>query len=158
MNTSSIVHSTFVVERTYPASAARVYAAFSDPAWKRRWFAEGEGWQIDEYAVDFRVGGREGGRFRLQGGPPVRNDTIYHDIVPERRIVFDYVMTVGERRISTSLASVELFPAGKGTRLVYTEQGQFFDGAEQPRQRELGCAELFDKLGAELAATAGRVS
>jgi uncharacterized protein YndB with AHSA1/START domain len=56
-------------------------------------------------------------------------------------------MTVGEKLISASLASVELFASGKGTRLVYTEQGQFFDGTEQPRKRELGCAELFDKLG-----------
>ena len=30
-----------------PHSAARVFAAFSDTATKRRWFAEGEGWQID---------------------------------------------------------------------------------------------------------------
>jgi uncharacterized protein YndB with AHSA1/START domain len=56
MTTPSIVHRTFVIERTYPASAARVFAAFSNPATKRRWFAEGEGWQIDEFKVDFRVG------------------------------------------------------------------------------------------------------
>jgi uncharacterized protein YndB with AHSA1/START domain len=64
MTASSIVHSSFVVEHTYPASAARVFAAFSNPATKRRWFAEGEGWQIDEFNVDFRVGGRETSRFR----------------------------------------------------------------------------------------------
>ena len=43
-------------------------------------------------------------------------------------------MTVGGKRISASLASVELFASGKGTRLVYTEQGQFFDGADQPKR------------------------
>ena len=150
MSASSIVHSTFVVERTYPASAARVFAAFSNPATKRRWFAEGEGWQIEEFDADFRVGGRETSRFRFDGGPPIRNDTIYQDIVEDRRIVFTYAMTVGDKRISASLASVELFPAGKGTRLAYTEQGQFFDGVEQPKQRELGCAELFDKLAEHL--------
>jgi uncharacterized protein YndB with AHSA1/START domain len=150
MTPTPIVHSTFVVERTYPFSAARVFAAFSDPATKRRWFAEGEGWQIDEFTVDFRVGGRETSRFRFQGGPPMANDTVYHDIVPDERIVFAYAMTIGDKRISVSLASVELFAAGKGTRIVYTEQGQFFDGAEQPKQRELGCAELFGKLLEEL--------
>ena len=30
MSTPSIVHKTFVIERTYPHSAARVFAAFSD--------------------------------------------------------------------------------------------------------------------------------
>jgi uncharacterized protein YndB with AHSA1/START domain len=150
MSKSSIVHSTFVVERTYPAGVARVFRAFSDPVFKRRWFAEGEGWQVDEFTVDFRVGGRETSRFRFQGGPEVRNDTTYLDIVPEQRIVFAYSMGIGDRRMSASLASVELFAAG-GTRLVYTEQGQFFDGAEQPKQRELGCAELFEKLATELS-------
>lgn len=154
MSTPSIVHNTFVIERTYAASAARVFGAFSDTATKRRWFVEGEGWQIDAFDADFRVGGRETSRFRFKEGPPVTNDTIYQDIVPERRIVFVYAMTVGDKRISASLASVELFPSGKGTRLVYTEQGQFFDGADQPKQREEGCAELFDKLGEELKRTA----
>lgn len=150
MSTPSIVHSTFVVERTYPASAARVFAAFSNTATKRRWFAEGEGWHIDEFSADFRVGGRETSRFRFKDGPPIGNDTVYQDIVTDKRIVFVYAMTVGGKRISASLASVELFTSGSGTRLVYTEQGQFFDGADQPKQRELGCAELFDKLAEEL--------
>jgi uncharacterized protein YndB with AHSA1/START domain len=150
MSTSSIVHSTFVVERTFPAGAARVFAVFSDPVRKRRWFAEGEGWQVDEFHLEFRVGGRESSRYRFKGGPPVSNDTIYQDIVPDKRIVFTYAMNVGDKRISASLSSVELFPSGQGTRVVYTEQGQFFDGAEDPRQREEGCAELFDRLTEEL--------
>ena len=94
MSTPSIVHSTFVVERTYPVSAARVFAAFSNTATRRRWFAEGEGWQIDEFEVDFRVGGRETSRFRFKDGPEVANDTVYQDIVPNRRIVFAYAMMV----------------------------------------------------------------
>jgi len=153
MSTPSIVHSTFTVERVYPVSAARVFRAFSDPATKRRWFAEGEGWQIDSYQSDFREGGAETSRFRFKDGPPVTYDALYLDLVADRRIVLSYVMTVGGKRISASLSSVELFPSGKGTRLVYTEQGQFFDGADQPRQRELGCAELYDKLGEELKRT-----
>ncbi|HEY7813730.1 MAG TPA: hypothetical protein VIC62_10855 [Nakamurella sp.] len=38
----SVVHSTFCIERNYPFPAARVFAAFRDPATKRRWFVEGE--------------------------------------------------------------------------------------------------------------------
>jgi uncharacterized protein YndB with AHSA1/START domain len=150
MSESSIVHATFVVERTYRASAARVFAAFSDAATKRRWFAEGEGWHIDEFSVDFRVGGRETSHFRFQDGPPIANETVYQDIVENKRIVFVYAMTVGDKRISASLASVEFFLTENGTRLVFTEQGQFFDGADQPKQREEGCRELFDKLAEEL--------
>ena len=147
---SPVIHSTFSVERTYPSAPARVFAAFSDQATKRRWFAEGEGWQVDEFTLDFRVGGHEVSRFRFKGGPPMGNDTIYLDIVPDQRIVFAYTMTVGDRRISVSLATVEIAPSGEGARLLYTEQGAYFDGADGTKAREIGCRELLEKLGEEL--------
>lgn len=147
-----VVHSTFSVERTYPSPPARVFAAFSNPATKRRWFVEGEGWQVDEFTMDFRVGGREMSRFRFQGGPPMGNDTVYLDIVPDRRIVLAFTMTVGDTRISVSLATVEITPAGDGSRLVYTEQGAFLDGADNLQGRVAGTEELFDKLSDELRA------
>lgn len=149
-NQNSVIHSTFRVERTYPSSPARVFAAFSNPATKRRWFVEGEGWQVDEFSLDFRVGGHEVSRFSFEGGTPTRNDTVFLDIVPDQRIVFAYTLTVGEERSSVSLATVEITPSGDGTRLVFTEQGAFFDGADQPTERETGTHELLDQLGKEL--------
>ena len=68
----------------------------------------------------------------------------------DRRVVFAYTMTVGEKRISASLATVELIPLDQRTRLTYTEQGAFFDGAENPRAREEGCRELLESLAQEL--------
>src|SRR4051812_32877923 len=106
------IHSTFSIDRTFAASPARVFAAFADLETKRRWFAEGEGWEVEEYTADFRVGGREFSRFRYQGGPPIINETIYLDIVPEWRIVFAYRMAVEDSPISASLATVELEPTG----------------------------------------------
>ena len=55
-----------------------------------------------------------------------------------------------ESRISVSLATVELKPKDAGTRLIYTEQGAFLDGYDNPAQREHGTIELLDALGAEL--------
>ena len=149
-NQSSVVHSTFSIERTYPSPPSRVFAAFSNQETKRRWFAEGEGWEVDQFTLDFRVGGREVSRFHRKGGAPMGNDTVYLDIVPERRIVFAYTMTVGDKRISVSLATVEIASSGDGTRLVYTEQGAFFDGADKPAGREAGCRHLLNRLGEEL--------
>ena len=146
----TVVHDTIVTERTYGRPPDRVFAAWRDPATKREWFAEGEGWRIEEYGLDFRVGGREHGRFRRGNGPETRNETVYLDIVPDRRIVLAYTMTVGDTRISVSLATVEIAPLGDGTRLVYTEQGAFFDGACKSAGREAGCRELLEKLGEEL--------
>jgi len=150
MTEQVVVHSTFIIEREYSASPVRVFAAFANQETKRRWFVEGEGWEILEYTFDFRVGGREFSRFRFKGGPEMSNDTIHHDIVPNRRIVSSYAMTIGEQRLSVSLATVELAPAGEGTKLTYTEQGAFFDGLDKPQQREAGCRELLGKLAEEL--------
>jgi uncharacterized protein YndB with AHSA1/START domain len=151
MNTEPIKHATFIVERTYPADAARIFRAFSDTDVKRRWFAEGEDWRVEEFTADFRPAGHETSRFRYADGPPISNETRYLDIVTDERLVFSYVMTIGGRPSSASLASVELFPAQGGTRLVYTEQGQYFDGGDQALQREIGCGKLYDTLGEELA-------
>ena len=151
MTTEPIKHATFSVERTYPADAARIFRAFSDTDIKRRWFAEGENWRVEEFTADFRPAGYETSRFRYADGPPITNDTRYMDIVTDERLVFSYVMTIDGRPSSASLASVELFPAHGGTRLVYTEQGQYFDGGDQALQREIGCGELYDALGAVLA-------
>jgi uncharacterized protein YndB with AHSA1/START domain len=149
-NQISVIHSSFSIERTYPSPPARVFAAFSNQETKRRWFAEGEGWEVNEFTLDFRVGGHEVSRFRFKGGAPMGNDTVYLDIVPERRIVLAYTMTVGDKRTSVSLATVEIAPSGDGARLVYTEQGAFFDGADATKRRESGCRMLLERLGDEL--------
>jgi uncharacterized protein YndB with AHSA1/START domain len=146
----SVSHGTFRIERTYSAPPASVFSAYTEEATKRRWFAEGEGWQVHEFTVDFRVGGAETSRFRYQGGPEIRNDTLFHDIIPNRRIVFVYRMTVGPKPISVSLATVELAPSGNGTLLTYTEQGAFFDDADAVKGREEGCRGLLETLASEI--------
>ena len=147
MTERKVTHSTFVVERTYPASPARVFAAFADPKIKDRWFAGPEEWGPDEREMDFRVGGRETSRGGPKGGPIHAFDALYYDIVPNERIVFAYDMHPDDLRISVSLATIELKPDGAGTRLVYTEQGAFLDGFDDPAGREHGTGELLDQLG-----------
>ena len=61
------------------------------------------------------------------------------------------------RRISVSLATVELKREGKGTRLVFTEQGAFLDGFDDSGGRERGTADLLDALGRELKRQAANV-
>ena len=101
--------------------------------------------------MDFRVGGKERARFRFKEGTPLKgvactNDTAYQDIVPNRRIVFASTMTMGERRISASLATVEFLPSGTGTDLIFTHQGAFFEGADGPEMREEGWRKLLDAI------------
>jgi uncharacterized protein YndB with AHSA1/START domain len=150
MTERSVTHSTFTLERTYDAPPAKVFKAFADPAIKQRWFVDGEGWEVEEFTGEFKVGGFERSRFRFRGGEPVRNDTTYHDIVPNERIIFAYSMTIGDKRISSSLATLQFRPSGKGTLLVFTEQGAFLDGLDGAGPREGGWKELLDALGRAL--------
>jgi uncharacterized protein YndB with AHSA1/START domain len=150
----TVVHDTLVTERIYDATPDRVFAAWRDPAIKREWFAEGEGWRVEDYGLDFRVGGREFGRFRFANGPETRNDTVYLDIVTDRRIVMAYTMTVDGAIISASLGTVEFEASGSRTRLIYTEQGAFFNGADGPASRTQGWRGLLESLAATLDAGA----
>jgi len=132
-----------------------MFGAFSDPARKRRWFAEGEGHEVEHFEMDFRVGGNESAHFRFKDGTPFkgmafRNDASYQDIVPNRRVVTASTMTFGEKRISASLVTVEFLPTGTGTDLIFTHQGAFFEGADGPERREEGWRELFERLAKEL--------
>ncbi len=134
-----------------PRRRQLVFAAFSDPVKKRRWFAEGESSKLEEFAMDFRVGGMERVCFRLRNGMLCRNDTVYQDIVPDQRIVIAYTMRMNDRRISSSQATTELMPSEKGTNLIFTEQAAFFEGADGPQMRQEGWQLLFEQLASEMA-------
>jgi len=156
MKERTVRHSTYVIERSYSATPGRVFAAFADPAVKRRWFAEGDELAVEGFEMDFRVGGMERTRSRFKEGSPfpgaaLINDTCYQDIVPDRRIVIAYTMTIGDQRISASLATFELLPAGNGTDLIFTEQGAFFEGADGPEIREAGWRQLLEQLAKALS-------
>jgi uncharacterized protein YndB with AHSA1/START domain len=143
-------HSTFTIERRYAAKPARAFAAWADLETKRRWFGCDDHHQVAEHTLDFRAGGRELWR---GGSPEHRNDTIYQDIVADRRIVYSYAMRIGGALMSISLVTVEFEPAGTGTRMTFTEQAAFVDGhgPDAARDRERGTGEALDQLAAELA-------
>jgi uncharacterized protein YndB with AHSA1/START domain len=149
----SAVHATFSLERVYGATPTQVFRALSDQAAKAKWFEGGEGWVALERHMDVRPGGRE----RLQGhwasGTVTTFDAVYFDVVPNQRLVYGYEMRQDDRKISVSLATIELAPAGEGTRLKVTEQGAFLDGYDDAGSREHGTGLLLDRLGAALSAS-----
>ena len=156
MEEQSVVHSTFIIERSYPVAPECVFAAFADAAKKRRWFAEGEHHEVENFEMDFRVGGAERSRYRFKEGSPfpgvaLTNEGSLLDIIPNRRIVTASTMTLGDRRISASLVTIELLPGKNGTDLICTNQGAYFEGADGSQMREAGWRRLFDRLEKDLA-------
>jgi uncharacterized protein YndB with AHSA1/START domain len=152
----SVTHSTFVIERSYPTTPQRVFAAFADPVKKRRWFMDGDEFEAISFEMDFRAGGRESSSFRSPVDSPLKgaaisNETCYQDIVTDRRIVLAYTMAVEGKRFSASLATFDLVPTAEGTSLIFTEQGAFFENSDGPAIREQGWRELLESLAKELA-------
>jgi uncharacterized protein YndB with AHSA1/START domain len=78
------------------------------------------------------------------------NETVYLDIVPERRIIFAYSMTMSGTPFSASLSTIRFTPEGSGTRLAYTEQAAFLDGKDRAEDREADCRGLLEALAAHL--------
>jgi uncharacterized protein YndB with AHSA1/START domain len=150
MTERSTVHATFTIERHYLATPERVFRAFADPVAKARWFIGPEAWVKAEHDIDFRVGGAEHLRILSVDGDAHVFDATYHDIVPDRRIVYAYQMHVGETRLSVSLATIELEAVGDGSRLLFTEQAAFLDGNDNVGDRQAGTEALLDHLGDEV--------
>lgn len=146
MTDHPVIHSTFSLERSYPAAPARVFAAWAEPEAKAKWFAGGNA----EHQLDFRAGGREVTRGNNGDGDVLTADSAYHDIVPQARIVYSTTLSVGDKVATVSITTVEFVPDGEGTRLVLTEQGTYLDGLEEPRWREEGTGQQLDALATML--------
>jgi uncharacterized protein YndB with AHSA1/START domain len=138
-------HRSFTIERTYPASPQRVFAAWAAAEAKNSWFARGA-----DYSLDFTVGGVEHLTASVSATEKYTYDARYYDIIEGERIVYAYEMYRNETRISVSLTSVLFEASAEGTRLSYIEQGVFLDGQDTAAAREHGTRELLETLGARL--------
>jgi len=155
MAETGTVHNTFVIERKYPQPPQRVFAAFAEPARKRRWYAEGDH-EIQEFEMEFRVGGSERFRYRFKEGHPIAgseilNEGAYQDIVPEKHIVMTSKMSLNGKPIVVMLATLEFLRAESGTDLVLTHQGAFLDWPDGAKMLEAGWRGLLDRVEKELA-------
>ena len=147
----SVVHATFHLKRTYDAPVARVWKALTDETAKQKWFGGTPGqWVLLERHMDVRVGGRERLKGRWEGGVVSTFDATYHDVIPNERLIYTYEMHLDDKKISVSLATLQLRAEAGKTTLMVTEQGAFLDGYDDAGSREQGTGHLLEALGASL--------
>ncbi len=147
----SVVHASFHLERRYNAPVERVWRALTDESEKQKWFGgPPDEWDPIERYMDVREGGQERAKGRWKSGIVSTFDAIYHDVVPHERLVYSYVMLLDYKKISVSLATMQLKSEDEGTKLMVTEQGAFLDGYDDAGSREHGTGYLLDRLGASL--------
>ncbi|MGQ0531671.1 MAG: SRPBCC family protein [Caulobacteraceae bacterium] len=146
MTKRSTTHATFVIEREYKATPAKVFDAFANPQSKAKWFGGPEDWEKSNHKLDFRVGGKESVSGGPPGGPVHTYNAEYWEIVENEHIVSSYEMLMDKQRISVSLATMEFKPNGSRTTFVLSEQGIFLDGYDDAGERERGSRILLDQL------------
>lgn len=148
---TTLAHATIVMERTYNASRARVFAAWSNVDARKRWSAPADNIRIEYEAADFREGGRDVSRCIEPGNADYVATVNYIDIRKEQRIVFAEDVTHGNKRVSAALISVELTPKPSGTRLALTMQIASFDESGMEQGYQFGWSAALDNLAKEFA-------
>lgn len=145
-------HDSYTIERVYPNCVAHVWAAWSIPEKKAKWFGGGAA------DMDFRTGGSERKSFRNEMGEHT-NETRYFEIRDEQLIVLGYSMAMNGRVHTVSLTTIAFMDENGGTRLRYTEQMCVLPPSDGAKGRSHGWGVLLDNLGEYLeedtAANAG---
>jgi uncharacterized protein YndB with AHSA1/START domain len=151
----TVIHATFVVQKSYSKPVDRVFAAFSDAGKKRRWYAERAGNSVETFEMDFRAGGSEVLAYRMGAASPmpgalITNQEIFLDIVEGKRIVTASAMSFEGTCFSASLVTFEFLQSAGGTDLICTHQNAFFENSDGPERREKGWQDLLARLDQEI--------
>ncbi len=106
----------FVLEHTFQAPAAKVFAAYTDPKLVPRWWApKGGSLRVD--AMDVRVGGKYRYVQRAPNGHEVTFHGTYLEVKPVTRLVYTFAT---EGQPGEIRATVDLTERDGVTRLVLT--------------------------------------
>jgi uncharacterized protein YndB with AHSA1/START domain len=140
------------IERTFKASAERVFDAWTSEEVMRRWWQAEQGWETSEAEVDLRVGGA----VRVVMRDPVRDvehggGGAYTEIERPRRLAFTWLWDGDTRR---TLIEIDLEEHDGATTVRFTHSGLWDEQAV--RSHEGGWGRILDNLARDLASDARR--
>jgi uncharacterized protein YndB with AHSA1/START domain len=154
MTTASPTSGSFTINRHFKHDVAKVFAAFSNPATKAKWFTGPMGGEALERVIEVKTGGSEVLKFKHPSGMVTHFIAKYHAVEPGKRIVYSYDLMIDGKHHSTSLAVVEFTATGKNTDMIFTEFVAWHDGTGRDAglaSREKGTSWQFDKIVEVLA-------
>ncbi|HEY6399332.1 MAG TPA: SRPBCC domain-containing protein [Solirubrobacteraceae bacterium] len=114
------------LERLLDAPPERIFAAWTDPALLRRWWAAEPDWTGSEAATDVRVGGRYRLSMRDPSGTVRSVVGEYLEVDPPRRLVYTWSWEAHDHSSPGSdvtIVTVDFVPEGPATRVVLQQRG-----------------------------------
>ncbi len=137
------------VRRTYNASPEKVFAAWTQPEFLKKWWGVADGYTVPIAEVDLQVGGK----YRLGMLPPNGDSLVvltgeYRVIQPPQKLVFTWRF---ENRGETaeSLITLVFLARGHGTELILTHE---YRGTEaMAKEFRMGWEGMFARLEHALA-------
>ena len=136
------------IERTYDASAERVFDAWTREEVMRRWWQAERGWETAAAEVDLRVGGvvrvvmRDPDKDVEYGG-----GGLYTEIEPPTRLAFTWLWDGDTRR---TLIEIDFEEVDGATTVRFTHRDLWDE--EAVRSHERGWSNVLDSLGRDLEA------
>jgi uncharacterized protein YndB with AHSA1/START domain len=146
MTSQELKHSTLVFERVCAAPVERVYAAFANPEERANWGTPSETAAFIYDKVDFREGGIDVFRCGDKSNPQYGGTTIYHDVVPNKRIVSSEVVETQGRKLLISLSTTTFKAEGSGTKVGVTVQLTSLAGEDMLNGAKFGHNASLDNL------------
>lgn len=143
-------HATIDITRHYKVTPSRLFEALTNPEARRKWYLGGSGWTVHAASFDsVTCGATEHSRMSPPGNlVEITNDMTWCEVVPDRRLVSTFYMTLDGDFISASVQTLSLKKVDGGTELHLLEQGVFND--PDMTGREAGTHSLLESLGTYL--------
>jgi len=129
MEPTSVIHSTFVIERTYPVTPGTRLRRLRRPGTERRWFITGTAARSRHYELDFRVAARNAPACASTRALPVAGK-----LAPPRPAIWRSCQTAASSSLrhwpSTGMylripGHCRVPPSEDGTDVIFTHQGGF---------------------------------
>ena len=143
-------HATITLERAYRAPLERVFSEFAEPVARARWSSPSNDVLIYDQ-TDFRAGGRDLFRCGPKNDPKFRGETLYHLIVPNKRVVSSETLDADGQCLAVSLNTLDFEPTGESTNLKLTVQMVSLVGAGMIEGYESGNHSALENFACHLS-------